>query len=451
MRASFLSLLLIFFISFLATNLFVRESFAQTPRTRPAPVPVKEADTDEDETPEDEEGEGDPFKRYEKSTLKDQNCDPTILAQFYKKYSYLSCLVTPSGICLNPSKDELIWAGFGAASGGWKGVSSAYKELRLLDASARQSATAVSEAAARGGAQALTKPLLLHAGERNTARAMGGIIVRRGAIGAGLGFLAGGAFGAAWLAADISLTYGISPTACAEVSENDPNLRKYVPIQKGTCHTPIYNAGAPQVLNFMKLPLEEKLKALNGNRRICGFYRSMNEEMEVHIRQLEGGSAVGQVTCDAATGDIKFKVRNNATRTYTIKRKPGTKELRSFSYREHLTPNQVTGGADFELVKTEFGTDLSKIHILNSGISTQTRIVMYEAYPNFSREEPGRSQTILHAFRTARLQAPALMKCCDLSPGDFAKKENRESCPAEWFPPREVIVPLPPARPRSLR
>lgn len=431
----------------------VRDVFAQTSRSRTSTAPAKqtEKEAEEDEERDDEEGEGDPFKRYEKSTLKDQNCDPTILAQFYKKYSYLSCLVAPSGICISPSKDEVIWAGLGAAGGAWTGVSTAYKELRLLDQGMRQSAIEISEAAARGGAQTLTKPLLLHAGERATARTMGGVIARRGLVGAGIGFLGGGLFGAGWLALDFSLTYGISTTACAEQDENDPNFRKYVPLEKGTCHTPIYNAGAPQVLAFMKLPLEEKLKALDGNRRICGFYKSMNEEMEVQIRQLEGGSAIGQVTCDAATGDINFKVRNNASRTYTIKRKPGTKELRSFSYREYLTPNLVTAGADFELVKTEFGTDLSRIHILNSGISAQTRTILYENYPNYSREEPARSQTILHAFRTARLQAPTLLKCCDLSPTDFAKRENRELCPAEWFPRREVNVPLPPARPRSTR
>jgi hypothetical protein len=458
-----MSLLLRLFIllAFVSPQAFVAKAHA-----KPASAKEKKKKTDEDENEkeddDDEAGEGDPYVRYEKSKFKNQNCDPTILENFYKKYGYLSCLVTNSGVCVSPTKDELSYALYGGFTGAGAGVTSGLAArkaarlelLRQADLAARNAAEAVSDATAgRTAAQIMkgAKPLLLAQTEKTAARTVGGIIVRNGTRGALLGFLGGGVLGVGILAVDISLTYGISATGCSETTETDPNFRKYVPLEKGTCHTPVYNAGAPQVLEFLKLPLEKKLKILDGNKRICGFYRSMNEEMDVQIAQLEGGRAIGSVTCDPATGDIKFKTRVNATRTMIIKRKPGTKEMTAFQYRDYITPNMATAGVDFELVKTEYGTDLSRIHILNHGLENSRRTIPYEKFPEETRNNPPQTRAILYAFRTTRTHAQQLMKCCDLTAEELAEPAHREECPIDWFPARKLPAdpPMPRARPKT--
>jgi len=431
------------------------------PRTAPLPPPrpadlkppeVKEEAEEEEEekeeeeepsVPEDEVGEGDPYLRYEKSSLKDQNCDPTILENFYKKSTFLSCLSTGSGYCLQPGKDELSWGLYGAGAGAVGAIGSGLAQrraarievLRYLDNAARLNAVATSEAVAGKTAAQLAraaKPLFLMESEAVAARTLGGIVVRGGSRGALYGFLGGTAMGVGFLVADLAMTYGISTTGCSERDETDPNFRKYVPLEKGTCHTPVYTVGAPQVREFMKLPLKEKLKILDSNRRICGFYRSMNEEMDKRIAQLEGGSAVGSVTCDATSGDINFTIRDNKTSRFTIKRKPGTKEMTAFQFRDHMGPNLITNAADFDLVKTEFGSELSKIHHL-TGFAGTKRTIPYESFPRYDREEPGKARVLIHAFRNTRKHAPQLIACCDKSPADLAKPEGRIACPPEWF------------------
>lgn len=439
-------------------------SFAQSSRAAVSKPEPNSSESGSDE--EDESDGGDPFARYERSKLRDQNCDPTILESFYKKFGRLSCLVTNAGICINPGKDELTWALWGAGGGAVGNVGRAYAarsaaRLRVADfKAADQAMRAMAEAlSSLGGGQAAkealmsARPLLLSSTEREAAKTVGGMILRNGSRGAILGFLSGGALAVILVAADITLTHGITPLACAEAADQDPNFRKYVPVQKGTCHTPDYNAGAPQVREFLKLPFEEKLRVLNENPRVCGFYRSMNEEMDVRIAQLEGSRAVGRVTCDASTGDITFRARNDTNRTMIIKRKPGSKTPTAYQFREYAAPNLAIDGADFNLVQTENGLDLTSIQSLPHGVSTVSRRIAYEEFGRYANENPPRAQTLLHAFRTVRTHAKNLMECCDMSAEDLAKKENHEKCPPSWFPPRPAMqnVPLPPERPKSLR
>lgn len=424
-------------------------SESEKPTLRPS-ISKTEDDEDSTEEDDDEEGVGDPYLRYEKSKLKDQNCDPTILENFYRKSDYLGCITLGTAYCIQPTRDDLTWGFYGAAGGSLAGAKASLdsrkitrkRVLQVLDRRARTHASFTTKFLNGKSSKALSaaaRPLFVLEREAGVARAVGGVVVRGGVRGAIYGFAGGLGVAAAMLVLDQALTNSVTPTACSERDETDPHFRKYVPLEKGTCHTPIYSIGAPQVREFMELPLKKKLEVLDSNPRICGFYRSMNEEMDKRIAELEGGSAVGKVTCDRAGGDITFSVRNDSKRKYKIKRKPETTELTSFEYAMQASPGVNIDTAIFDLVKTESGTELSKIQF--SSVDKQAKTFAYDEFPKFQKQNPEKSQKLVHAFRTTRKHTPQLIKCCDKSDKELADPKNRHDCPPEWFAPEKIVSP----------
>lgn len=439
------------------TSTVSSEKEVQEPSPLKASATKTEKDADEEEEVDDEEGVGDPYLRYEKSTLKDQNCDPTVLENFYRKSDYFSCLTFGMGYCVQPTRMDLVWGGTGIVTG----AASAYpdvlkngkaargKVLHKLDQRARVNAAytkRVLEGKVSKKIASVARPLFVLEREAALTRTVGGVVVRYGARRVALGFVGGTAFSLALTAGEVFAENYIAPTGCAERDDTDPNFRKYVPLEKGKCNTPVYALGAPQVREFMELPLKEKLKILDSNRRICGFYRSMNEELDQRIAQLEGGSAVGKVSCDGGSGDISFSVRNDSKRKFTIKRKPGSTELIDFEYVMEASPGVPVESAVFDLVKTDFGDELTKIQYTNPAKEKKT--IPYEEFSKFGKLQPEKAQNLIHAFRTTRKHVPQLIECCDKSDSERDDRKNRHKCPSEWFSPNSgnSSQPIAPAK-----
>jgi hypothetical protein len=440
---------------------------------------------------DDDDGEGDPFMRFERATMKDQNCDPTFLLDLYRKYRLVNCLTSYTGICLDPTADEIF---YGISSGlttagtsiglemGKNSAATVLKEqlalthAQMAELKAGQTelvkeiqavrAAYAAESAATAAIPATPESIAIAQVEKKITT---GRLVRAVFKGGIRGLLIGSLVTVGWTFWDSEYreaiteylkTSVISPVGCAAVDENDPNFKKYVPLEPGTCRTPIYTPGHPKVLAFLELPMPEKLKLLKNNRLVCGYYKSLNRELEQRIDKLNGKARIKNVTCNQGSGEIEFQSDQKDPQLYfKIRRNPKTKEIQNYSYEERDF-GIVRDGATFDLLNQDGNIMVAKTSIYNH-VSLSNEIIPNDRLVSFSNGQPEKAAKTFDAFRALRKYSRTLTLCCDTPYPELKEKlktkPNSEkvrqedsmlegynkTCHPAWFGRSAKPVPLP--------
>lgn len=421
---------------------------------------------------EDDECEGDPYLRCERAYMKNQNCDPTFLLDLYKHFRSVNCLTSMVGFCLSPSDENVsygVYTGIPATAASLSADYARHKNLKINPATEQRLANLEATAARLEAAQAATAAQLeaeqavmvkqIHAVKAAVAaeNAAAGILpgtpqslvtaqvekkvtavrlARAVFKGAGRGFALGLAVTVGSTFWDSEYRHAITefisnsvstPTACDAIDENDPNFLAYVPKEPGTCRTPIYTPGHPKVLAFLELPTEQKLKILRENPLVCGFYKSLNNELLERIQKLNGKTRVKNVQCNA-NGDIVFQSQQRTPEIfYKIHRDPKKKDLLSYSYEQSAQGDIPKESATFTLTKEDDDNfTVSRTSVYNN-VSGLNDLYSNNKLVAFSRGMPLRATKTFDAFRTIRKYAPVLTLCCDNPPPQL--KEYKKTHP----------------------
>jgi hypothetical protein len=422
---------------------------------------------------EDENDGGDPYPRYSESTLHDGNCDPTLLRQIYNKYERLTCnLSLNTGACINFNDDAARFGllAFGTSAGTYK-LSKDRMIYKLRDLRTRSEiAQLKGEKLAPNEAKELAELNAKFIGQSEKLKMM--TRIRLAAKGARFGLGAVVGVGAFYLYTYSDLFMQkiqvvndkvMGKLVCTAPEEQDPYFKDYVPVQSGTCRTPLYLIGHPKVQAFLAAPMKEKMKALK-NKLTCGFYKSLNIELEKRIAMEEGRPHIEKVRCDQASGQIDFQIKkiNKAVdeQYFSIRRRPGTEEFADYRYLKTIN-GKIQEQANFDLAKQEEDIQLIKTTFYMSD-SDPEHVVMTSKIPDFQDAEPIKSRNVFSAFRLARRYSRNLAMCCDLDPPraptaeeklDLKKRGNvkkrlkqialyEKLCPKDWFesPPREPVT-----------
>lgn len=241
--------------------------------TKPPPAT---AEDDEEEDDSDYQPDGDPYPRYMKAANKDQACDPTLLAAFYRKYAKLKCVISAGGFCIEPGLAEVDWMAYSALTGGITGSSVALASQREAIKHASRAAQEKAEREAvlswmKTMDEVMSKTIVLteeqsaklalarNVGESNlrrsalllekevpaVAKSTGRLVLWTAGRGAVIGTILGAATGGLSLAIDFTLTPTPAGSKCDDENAQDPDFRQYVPLEKDSCQQPDYNFGAP--------------------------------------------------------------------------------------------------------------------------------------------------------------------------------------------------------------
>jgi hypothetical protein len=422
---------------------------------------------------EDENDGGDPYPRYAESALHDGNCDPTLLRQLYNKYERITCnLSLYTGTCINFNEDAARFGllAFGTSAGTYKlskdRMLSRVRDLRTRSEIAQLKGEKLSASEAKELAELNAK----FVGQSEKLKMM--TRIRLAAKGARFGLGAVMGVGAFYMYTYSDLFMQkiqavndkvMSKLVCTAPEEQDSYFKDYVPVQAGTCRTPLYLIGHPKVQAFLAAPMKEKMKALE-NKLTCGFYKSLNVELEKRIAMEEGRAQIEKVRCDQANGQIDFQIKKiNKTvdeQYFSIRRRPGTEEFADYRYLKIIN-GKVQERATFDLAKQEEDIRLIKTMLYMSDKDSE-RVVMTSQIPEFQDAEPIKSRNVFGAFRLVRRYSRNLAMCCDLDPPraptteeklDLKKRSNvkkrlkqialyEKLCPKDWFdgPSRQPVT-----------
>ncbi len=459
-------------------------SLNQSVQSHAAPIADDEDDDEADkfERPgqHEEDDGGDPYPRYSEASYQDGNCDPTFLRDLYANWSFSTCHASlGTGSCLNIEDYHGYW---GAATGGTKflfsyvsdtfNLKDRVTDLRLKEMSGKTPLTQKELAEL----QQLNAKFV---GESRKLRASAKAkifykSVAKGAL-ATLVFVTGYVYATSdlWPQTKQFLTGTVLKAGACSSEERDPDFLNYVPVETGTCKTPLYQIGHPKVSAFLELPLQDKMRVLQ-NKLTCGYYKSLNVELIKRNGYEEGRTQIEKVRCDHATGRINFELKKVGkaidNNSFSISRKNGSQEFSAYTF-ERTIADEVQEAASFDLAKKEDDIQLVKTRILNRPEKNYTT-VLTEKIPDYQANYPARARTIFGAFRTVRKYSRNLAMCCDLDPPvapTALEKSNPKKhlnvkkrlkqvaayeklCPKEWFQesPRTNIAP-PTSAPKAVR
>lgn len=431
----------------------------------------------------EEEGEGDPYKQFPRADAEDGNCDASLMKRFYDTYRSDLCEVSIADSCIDLDWESLFWAstfGFGFAGGV---VGRAGFQLSEMQRDFRQSMKDSARLDLEASANARARNEMIEAEKKyrsakhkfdNRKRKLyfRKSYMKKAAL---KSTIYGGAVGIVAMAGQTIALGEIGKKANASIfpknldcsdEEKHPDFVKYVPVEPGTCSTPIYAYDHPKFEAFMELPADEMLKKVQSSKRLCGYVKSWIVEVDKRRAQAREKFKIHNVTCDHSTGAINFELDKKSDTSITkfkIERKPQTEEFSSFKFERHFGP-VLDAAAKFDLAKTEDDIQLVKTEIYNQNTEEYEKPIATGDLDKYLEEKPDKAVEVFEPFRAMRRLSRNLARCCDLdppTPPTAAEKANRNMranvkerqelveayqtlCPSRWFPDGKAPRPVTP-------